>query len=460
MTLPLHLPKELLELVFKELNRQDLVSCSYTSWFWNDNANVFLYHELSGLALDRLKKLVRTLAPTQLQNGPDTSETTARQRKLGNLVKVIKLREIEDGAYLISKSTAAYLEESAKLGLLTPNVHTAEIYDVEVDNSKTLSSSPLQWDLRKSKWQYLKRLKIIDSGAHLHGDIGAGFVDILPQIKHLDVLDAEQILECNFPPMPTTLNLISLKVSVSDHFQYDQVMTMLQSCRSTLQSLTIKWLPSSAIRQPLSLENIIQMHPNLKALALTYHESSYLTIKSFGDQLEVLEVIGNRQGNEQLEVEVGEAMMRTSNLKVLSLGTCSYFTEYIPTIIDHNRKSLQGLYITSDVGDELIDLLLADNIQADRVTTLCFECRYLDNSMIYSLSEIFPSVEYLGLARGKAKSDRKWISTQSLSRFRHLKGIDIWTFRELVDPNSYRGSRYKIRRPLILTSSSCGDYSM
>jgi hypothetical protein len=260
--------------------------------------------------------------------------------------------------------------------------------------------------------------------------------------------------------MPTTLNLLSLKVSLSDFIQYKQVMTMLQSCRSTLQSLAIKWILSGAIGQPLSLENIIQTLPNLKALALTYHEISYLTINNFGDQLEVLEVIGNRQGNEQLEVEVGEAMMKTSNLKVLSLGTCSFFTEYIPTIIDLNRMTLHSLYITSDVGDELIDLLLADNIRADRVTTLCFECRYLDNPMIHSLSVIFPSVEFLGLARGKAKSDRKWISTQSLSRFQHLKGIDIWTFRELVDPNSYHGSRYKIRRPLILTSSSSGDYSM
>lgn len=460
MAVPLSLPKELLELVFKELNCQDLVSCSYTSWFWNDTANVLVYHELSSLSLDRLRKLVRTLAPTYVPNGLDTPETTPRQRQLGNLVKVIKLREIQDRAYLIAKPTVAYLEESAKLTLLTPNVHTAVIYDVNVVNGGTISSSPLQWDLSISKWQHLNRLKILASGAHTHGDIGIGVVELLPQIEHFDVLDAERILGCTFPSMPTTLNVVSLKISVGDHIQYDQVMTMLQSCRNTLQSLTIKWLLSQAIRKSLSLEKIIQTHPKLKAFALTYHESSYLTIDSFGDQLEVLEVIGNRQGNEQFEVEVGRAMMRTSNLKVLSLGTCSYFIEYIPTTIDRNRMTLHSLYVTSDVGDELIDLLLADNIRADCVTTLCFECRYLDNTMVHSLSIIFPYVEYLGLARGKAKSDRKWISTQSLSWFRQLKGIDIWTFRELVDPSSYHGLKYKIQRPLIITSSSSGDYSM
>jgi F-box-like len=451
---PLSLPKELLELVFEALNRPDLVSCSYTSWFWNDTANALLYREIS---LNRVKNLFRTLAPAEIQNGPDTAKVTTRRWKLGSFVKVIKTIDTDAGQI---SHPVSFMLELTKLDLFTPNVHTVELYDVMTVNRNPYWSSTWQSNLSELKWQHLKRLTIISSGLLVYGDIWNGFFDILLQIEHLNTLDAKKFLSCGIPSTPVTLNLLSLKVSVQDKIQYDHLMTMLQSCRSTLQSLAIQWLSSDAIPEPLSLENIIRSQLNLKAFALTYHKSSTLTISSFGDQIEVLEVIGNRRGNEQVEVEIGKAMMKTSKLKTLSLGTCSYFAEYIPTIIDRNKMTLHSLYLTSDVGDELIDLLLAANIRADYVTTLCFECRYLDKSMIHSLAEIFPSVEYLGLARGKAKSDRKWIATQSLSHFRNLIGIDIWTYRELVDPSSYHGSKYKIRRPLMLTSAPFGDYSM
>ncbi|KAI8578324.1 hypothetical protein K450DRAFT_247273 [Umbelopsis ramanniana AG] len=461
MSQPLYLPKELLELVFEELDISDLVSCSYTSWFWNDTANVLLYREIDGLPLYRVKKLLRTLAPPRFENDNDTSEVTTRQRKLGGLVKVIKMFEIGgDDANVLSHPTFAYILETAKLGLLTPNVHTAEMYEAKPFKRDQLPSPPFRWGLSESKWQHLKRLTIISSDIRVSGCIRKDFFDMLLQLDHLDMLDAKKFLSCGSPSVPITPNLTSLKVSVRDKIQYDHVMIMLQSCRRTLHAVAIQWLPYGSISQSFNLENLIKTQLNLKALALTYDKNSRLTISSFGDQIEVLEVIGNRRGNEQVEEEIGKAMMKASKLKTLSLGTCSYYTEYIPTIIDRNKATLHSLYLTSDVGDELIDLLLAANVRADQVATLCFECRYLDNSMVQSLAEIFPSVNYLGLARGKAKSDRKWIAPQSLSYFRKLVGVDVWTFRELLDPDSYHGSKYKIRRPLMLKSSRFGDYSM
>ncbi|KAG2172632.1 hypothetical protein INT44_002647 [Umbelopsis vinacea] len=462
MNRPLYLPKELLELVFEELDRSDLVSCSYTSWFWNDSANVILYREIHGMTLDGVYDLIRTLELNQFENGPDIS-LTKRRRKLGSLVKVVRkaeeLGEPEEFSFII-RGTLAYLLQTKDLSELTPNVHTAEMYETATASRDVFALPPNLWDVLEYQWKHLRRLTITHFKERAPWRIRDSFLDILLQLDYLDILDTTKFLSCDFPSAPVTPNLSSLKVSIRDYIQYDHVMTMLQSCQRTLHSLAIQVLPPGCIIIPFSFDNLLKKQLNLKELALTYDETSQLTISSFGDQIEVLEVIGNRQGNQQVEEEIAKAMLKASKLNTLSLGTCSYFTEYIPEFIDRNKATLHSLYLTSDVGDELIDFMIEDNLRADQVTTLCFECRYLDNSMVQRLAEIFPSIKYLGLGRGKAKSERKWITHQSLSRFRNLVGVDMWTFRELLDPNSYHGSKYKIRRPLMLKSSRSSDYSM
>ncbi|KAH8548433.1 hypothetical protein BGW37DRAFT_470200 [Umbelopsis sp. PMI_123] len=427
----IQLHTELWDFIFQHLTYPDLVSCSYTNWRWNDVANARLYHNVRATSTSALEKFVSTVTLPDTTNKAECLKGMTRQRELGNLVKTINLVFIHEVQWQpLPQCSMSILQ---RVSSATPNVHTVEIRYLRTPNSQPCYCD-MDWSaIFRVNWQHLKRLTMKSDVLLDETNIAT---IILHQLEHLDTTDARKFLNCKLLPTPTMLNLRLLKITVYND-QYDQIKTILQRCQGTLYSLAIRLPFYEANNLPLDLDTLIQGLPKLKAFALAYSQDSRLILNSFGNKIEELEIIGNGRRNDPVDTMLGHAMMKTSQLKTLSLGTCTNIFQYIPTIIQNNSTTLQNVYITCRLGKVLIANMIANNTLGNNVTTLCFECRYLNNTAVRNLAAVFPQVKYLALTRGKAQAGQQWISTKSLCTFQHLKGVDTVMYSELLDPSSY-----------------------
>ncbi|CAO3675069.1 unnamed protein product [Umbelopsis ramanniana] len=152
-------------------------------------------------------------------------------------------------------------------------------------------------------------------------------------------------------------------------------------------------------------------------------------------------------------------MKKTSKLKTLSLVVNDETLEDIPLVLENNKNTLRTFYIREWVsrGDPgiLIPRLLANNTRLCNVTTLYIGCDTLETSDVQSLAVIFPNVEFLRLTRYYSmrmhpmppleRVPLKWMTTDDLSHFPHLKAIDEGTYAEVIDQNEVTYQKCIIR---------------
>ncbi|KAG2172636.1 hypothetical protein INT44_002651 [Umbelopsis vinacea] len=341
-----------------------------------------------------------------------------------------------------------YLPPLSKLASMTPNVHTVYVRD-----SRALVTALSAFDYA-SKWPKLKTLGLSSPAYHLSSNT-INFISVLSRLQHLDIVYAYSFPEYILPLSPIKLKLQSLKISIFNQLQYEGAKVMIECCRDTLNTLVISWEVTASSHPPLTLDNLILGLPNLKILGLTYSFHSKFTISSFGNQLEELEIHVNKARREQLEVLIGDVLKKTSNLKTLSFGTkVSPFVEDIPMVIQSNIATLQNLYLSCNSGNDLVTSLIAMGIRTDNLSTLSFECMNFNDYMVRSLASIFPKLEYMDLTRGRLSLDQPWITNDSISLFRYLKGINAKTmFSQLVDPSRYNFAKYDIERLSIIPAT-------
>lgn len=434
------LPSELIRYIFQDLPYRDWYSCSCTCWTWNGIANMFLYQNVCWLSEESYQKLMISITTSNSTYISNNLRMSTRQKQLGSLINVMELR--------IRYSSELWSLPFSILASMTPNVHT-----VYVREPGELIGIPSAFDYA-SKWSKLKTLGL-SSLSYSFPRNTTNFVSVLNRLQHLDIIYAYSFPEYILPSSPIKLKLQSLKICIFNELQYEGAMVMIESCRDTLNTLVISWEVTATSHPLLSLDNLILGFPNLKVLGLTYSFHSKFTISSFGDHLEELEIHVNKVRREELEELIGDALKKTSNLKTLSLGTkVSPFVEDIPMIIKSNITTLKNLYLNCNSGNNLVTSLIMMDIRSENLSTLSFECMHFSDFMVRSLASIFPKLEYMDLTRGRLSFGHPWITNESLSLFRYLKGINGKTmFSELIDPSRYNFAKYDIERLSIIPAT-------
>ncbi|KAH8548430.1 hypothetical protein BGW37DRAFT_182267 [Umbelopsis sp. PMI_123] len=447
----LALPDELLSLIFQNLGSRDILSCSYVCWTWNKAANPLLYYNIFSCSQGVFENLIRTITPPE-SSSENEAMCPSRQKQLGALIRVIRIHN----DHVFYGFAYWYLPALCRLAAFSPNVHTVDIYEPSA-SVNGLNNTTLNWQTILGKgWPHLKALRLVDPKIHIRN--GRYLTDIdntLYQLRHLDIMHTTVRLESHLlgPLSPTNGQLKSLKIRVNEAYDYALLKRLLQSCKNTLDTLVLSWHMSILDHPSLSLDDLILELPNLKSLGFTYSGNEACNITSFGEKLERLDIIGNSYFSlEQCHKIIGHAMMKTTNLKTLSLESCPWLVQYIPMVIDVNRATLQTLYFVSDTGYQWISTLAKNSMPFYSVTTLCFECLSLNDNIVLILAAIFPNVQFLSLAKHRG-INQNWILSGALSHFQHLKGVDKWTFHEVVDQNNFNYAQYDIRYPLLFNAS-------
>ncbi|KAI8578330.1 hypothetical protein K450DRAFT_247422 [Umbelopsis ramanniana AG] len=442
-------PNELLALVFQHLTKRDLLNCTYTCWAWNSIGNERLYYKVYGNSNDRFRKLIRTITGAPSQTGVSTANGMPRQ--LGKLIRVIKLQR----DYYFHANSRWYAELLSKLATVTPNVHTADIYGPNISPSVE-TTTEFDWEASlSSKWPHLRRLRI--AAGKPTGDIkfpANNMETLLNRLHYLDIVYWPDFPEY-LPPSPLMVSDIRmLKVAVQDKSSYHRLKELLNSCQDTLNTLTLSWSASSG---SLSVDDLITGLRQLKKFGFSYSISADLTISTFGDHVEHLELIGShRLVENEADRRVTNATLKTTGLKTLRVARCEHFVDYLADILAANASTLQNLYFTGDSGDLLIEGLMDNSAHLNNVTTLSFECGMLNDLKANDLADIFPNVQFLEMTAGPFSSVERWITSKTLRKFHHLKAIGSITFRELLEPNGYTLAFCDMERTLFLADVSEG----
>ncbi|KAG2172633.1 hypothetical protein INT44_002648 [Umbelopsis vinacea] len=442
-------PNELLALVFQHLTKRDVLNCTYTCWAWNSIGNERLYYKVYGNSNDRFRKLIRTITRTPSQTSVNIANGMPRQ--LGKLIKVIKLQR----DYYFHANSRWYAELLSTLATATPNVHTADIYGPNISPSVETTTG-FDWEASlSSKWPHLRRLRI--AAGKPTGDLkfcANNMATLLNRLHYLDIVYWPDFPDY-LPPSPLIVsNIRMLKVAVQDKPSYDRLKEVLESCQDTLNTLTLSW---SASTGSLSVDDLITGLPQLKKFGFSYSISADLSISSFGDHVEHLELIGShRLVENEADRKVTSATLKTTKLRTLRVARCEHFVDYLADILVANASTLQSLYFTGDSGDLLIEGLIDNNAHLYNVTTLSFECGMLDDLKAKDLADIFPNVQFLEMTAGPFSSVERWITSKTLGKFQDLKAIGPITFRELLDPNGYTLAFCDMERTLFLTDVSDG----
>ncbi|CAO3667211.1 unnamed protein product [Umbelopsis ramanniana] len=427
----LELPNEIWAIVFQHLCDQDLISCSRTCWTWNAAANPLLYKTVSISSPAIFQQFIESIAGLQDHNEICVEGTIKRRRHLGELVQVVDIRV----DYSLCEKAYDDFTRLSRIASGTPNVHTSKllppIYIPETD-----INPPFDWGILATQWPKLTSLTLCRSFFHHcyeQNDV-LNLNDVFDKLQHVDISTCELPLAYMLPSPPNMSHLETFAV---------------------YQSL-IDLEPDS-----IDLDDFIMGQKLLKAFGMTTYINSVISITSFGDNLEHLEWHFRRSVKANISTKsINEAMIKTKSLKSLSLaGTMS--NDHVSLTLESNKSTLHTFFYQSSRESGLISVLLMNKVQLDNVTTLCFDCDDFENSDVRSLAQTFPNVEYLAICRersahnspqpprprrpGSSRSpqreqnveiDVKWIETDALSHFRHLKAIDRITFLELLDPTS------------------------
>ncbi|CAO3695239.1 unnamed protein product, partial [Umbelopsis ramanniana] len=255
------------------------------------------------------------------------------------------------------------------------------------------------------------------------------------------------------PCLPAKPCLQSLIANVYDSEDYQALKEISQTCRNTLHTLII-----NQDYFGVDLDDFNISSNRLKTFGIHHATGVEHHITNFGDNLEHLEYRGWSSVGFR---SIIQAMKKTSKLKTLSLVVGNVTLEDIPLILENNKNTLRTLYIRDWVPrsdpDGLIPQVLANKTRLCNVTTLFIECVTLESSDVQTLAEIYPNVEFLRLTRSSNENvsmlpkfiliaaPSKWMTTEDLSHFRHLKAIDESTYAEVIDQNEVTYQKCIIR---------------
>jgi septum formation inhibitor MinC len=471
--------------IFDKLEKSDLLTCTYSCWTWNMAGNIRLYQKVQPDSLNKFQKLIRTISEPstgqrntsiivqhfrhlikdgtlKFHNGlmnisdnpfamlsrrnieqqnteSDTSLNMRRPQQLGQLIKNVTLKSL---AYNDISGYPLLLMIFARS---SPNIQTADIDYLQIYFASDFTPR-LDWEQHiGSNWRQLQNLTLRTYECYKCSIPPlSSLKSILHHLHKLNTLEWTDFLYQLPHPAPNMINLQSLKVDISDKSSYENLKELLQGCRSTLRSLSIRWcITATTDHAPLDLEGLIKGLPKLKDFALTYSYEHLFTISSFGDQLETLTLISSLvEGDGQVHEIVGNAVSKTSNLKRFEIRYCKHIGKYMHGIIDNNKSTLQSIFIASRNATEVVSNLKVNNTRATNITTLGFH--FIQNNLqLLELAKIFPQVEWLSLPDFSFSGSKGWINSESMIQFRHLKGIDWRTFGQLID--QYRFSYMKVQ---------------
>lgn len=119
----LTLPPEILELLFRDLDTTDLVSCSHTCWTWNTVANTLLYAQVTIASGRIIKRLNRTLSGEIDEGISNSRDAEERRKQLGSMIKDFKIEHRFSDSYVEMYQLWHYV----KLSHFCPNVHALSI---------------------------------------------------------------------------------------------------------------------------------------------------------------------------------------------------------------------------------------------------------------------------------------------------------------------------------------------
>jgi hypothetical protein len=432
----IELPSEILTVILKELLPQDLTSCSRTCWVWNTITNPFLYEAVYICSEDRYQLFVRSITPCRNHDVRCVCKPCNRRQQLGQLVKAVDI-DIDYGTTyeeIFDDFTVTLLLELASA---TPNVHTAKIYMPILAENLTNSGHYFDWSTLAARWTKLTSLTLRNPTYWplVQGEL-TNFSDILSRIQHLETT-CENGLHLMLPFLPAKPCLQSLIANAFGSMDYEALKEICQTCRNTLHTLIM------VNDTGVDLDDINMGSNLLKTVGINHWEGEEPHITNFGDNLEHLEYRGN--GGDGYH-SIIQAIKKTNKLKTLSLVVRYVTLKVIPLILENNKNTLHTFYFrgSDELGiASLISRLLANKVQLCNVTTLFFELSTLNNFDVHSLAEIFPNVEFLGLTKDSSKRfsslypvTSKWITTDDLSHFQHLKAIPLITYLEVIDPKA------------------------
>ncbi|KAI8578333.1 hypothetical protein K450DRAFT_247424 [Umbelopsis ramanniana AG] len=352
-----------------------------------------------------------------------------RPQQLGKLIKNVTLKSL---AY---NDITGYLTQIMMFARSSPNIRTADIDYLQIYFASDFTPK-LDWEQHiGSNWRQLKNLTLRSYECYKCSIPPLSSMEsLLNHLYKLDTLEWTDFLYHLPHPVPNMKNLQVLKVDVSDKSSYQNLKELLQSCRNTLRSLSIRWcITATTDHDPLDLEDLIRELPKLKDFALSYGYEHIFTISSFGEQLETLTLISSSvEGDSQVHEIVGNAVSKTSHLKRLEIRYCKHIEKYMHAILANNKSTLQSIFIASRNATEVVSNLQVNDTRTANITTLGFHF-IQDNLQLRELAKIFPQVEWLSLPDFSFSGSKRWIDSESIFQFRHLKGIDWRTFAQLVD---------------------------
>ncbi|KAI8584721.1 hypothetical protein K450DRAFT_217685 [Umbelopsis ramanniana AG] len=484
MEFSLGLPNEILPVVFRDLDPQDLVSCSRTCWSWNAIANSLLYETVSFVSHAKFQQFVETITDSQNHYEMCVGNSINTYRPLGQLVKSVEIT----AGYTRRDDRYDYSTMLSRLASKTPNVHKAKMY-LPILSSNTYDGLSFNWSNLASQWSKLTSLSLkgsLEYGMETYDMKNIN--DVFSRLHHLSVVRCDDFLTHMLPSLPTMPYLQSFMATIYRTSDYQALKKILQTYQTTLHTLVIEFFcfyPQISF----NLDDLNIGHKQLKAFGLMKHDDTQINITKFGDNLEHLEWwIFSLKPDEILNQSIHQAMIKTSTLKTLSFAG-KMALDHIPLVLEANKHSLHTFYVDHARGNDLIALLQDSKVRLYNVVTLCFECPLLENADVRSLAEIFPNVKYLALRRNRLshemiKGTRNistrnistrnvstmnistrsipsgskltivelnrgpvWIATESLSHFQHLKALDKITFPELVDQSLFTFQQCNIFRP-------------
>lgn len=465
--------------IFDNLERRDLLICTYACWTWNMAGNMLVYRKVQPSSLKKFGQLIRTIsepstsrsnASTMVQQFEhlfkrdilkcqyrmvtisecplallsrtyieqhntrnDTLWKMKRPQQLGQLIKNVTLKSL---AY---NDIIGYPSQLMQFARVTPNVQTADIDFLQIFFQEGFTSK-IDWELDiRAKWQQLKNLTLRTFECYECSIPSLSCMEsVLYHLEHLNTLEWADFLYHLPHPGLNMKNLRTLKVVVSDVHSYGNLKELLQSCQNTLYSLSIRWcISATSNHAPLDLEDLLKGLPKLKEFALKYSYEHVFAISSFGDRLESLILISSPvEGDGQIHEIVGNAVSKTCNLQRLEIRYCRHIGKYMHTITKNNKSTLESIFIASRNAAEVISNLKWHGIQAANITTLGFHF-IQENLQVLDLANIFPRVESLSLPDFSFSGSKGWIHSESLSQFCHLKEVDWRTFAQLLEKSRF-----------------------
>lgn len=440
------------------MNTQDLLSCSYTCWTWNNLANIILYRSVDISSLNKFKKFLNTVSTPVHDACARSKDTNHKRQPLGELVKAIRLQYADRFEYM-EDSHHAYLEDLASI---CPNVHSITTYEDNDLISHILSIENYDcWQKLGAKWPLLKSVAIHSSHHFGHSPYPSrGIETIFARLHHLDLLRCNYFL-LHFPVRPSSVTqLQSLKVRVDFMSDYGCLKALVDNCRDTLETLAISWKAPDTGENPQDLGPLILDSPHLKKFGLEWKSNSSFRISSFGDQLYELELQGRNSGRiQRIDEEIGRALTRTSNLKRLSLTGVVSLAEYIPLLLHANSDTLQEFYLSDRNAHLLLTNLNTTGTLLFNVTVLHINTKNIEASSLRMVPEIFPRIEFLQLVLpAKMKASKRFLA-HIFSQLECLKGVNVSTRTSNPDSDPAKDrlkdfkfpyAKYQLKRPLFL----------